>query len=113
MPGMRAGALQYRRDTAGDRYVVVLDQDRVVEPEAMVEAAAAAHRIFLERAQARRRFAGAADAQIGAGGMTNIIGGEGCDGREPGAKIQHGALARPHSPRPACNPPPRQSTPPA
>src|SRR5260370_15488132 len=67
MPGMRTGALQYRRDAAGDRDVVVLDQDRVVESEAMVEAAAAAHRIFLQRAQARRRFAGAADAQNDAG----------------------------------------------
>ena len=76
MPGMRAGALQHRRNTAGDRDVIVLDQDRVIEPEAMVEAAAAAHRIFLQRAQARRGLAGAADTQLGASGMANIIGGE-------------------------------------
>ena len=38
---------------AGEPQVVVLDQDAVVEAEAVVRAAAAADRVLLERAQAR------------------------------------------------------------
>ena len=63
----RAGARSTARDTAGNRDVVVLDQDGIVEAEAMVDAAAAAHGVFLERAQARRRLARVADARLGAG----------------------------------------------
>ena len=55
------------RIAAGDRDVVVLDQHGVVEAEAVVEAAAAAHRVFLQRAQAGRGLARAADAHVGAG----------------------------------------------
>jgi len=45
---MRSRPFEHRPDAARDRDVVVLDQDRIVEPEAMIEAAAAAHRIFLK-----------------------------------------------------------------
>ena len=66
-----SGAARARSSTAriaaGDRDMVVLDQHGVVQPEAMIEAAAAAHRIFLQRAQAGRGLAGAADAHVGAG----------------------------------------------
>ena len=44
--------------------MIVLDQHRVVEAEAMVGAAARAHRVFLERAQDRRRLARADDARL-------------------------------------------------
>ena len=64
MSGAGARALQHGADAAGDRDVVVLDQHGVVEPEAMVEPAAAAHRVFLQRAQAGRGLARAADARV-------------------------------------------------
>ena len=51
MPGRRLGARQHRADAARDRDVVVLDQHRVVEAEAVIEAAAAADGVFLQRAQ--------------------------------------------------------------
>ena len=67
MAGGGLGALQHGADAAGDRDVVVLDQDGVVEAEAVIEAAAAAHRVFLQRAQPRRGLARAADAGVRAG----------------------------------------------
>ena len=73
MAGMGAGALQHRCDAAGDGDVVVLDQDRIIQAEAMIEAAAAAHGVFLERAKAGRGLAGAADPQLGAGGVAHIV----------------------------------------
>ncbi len=96
---MRAGALQHRRDAAGDRDVVVLDQDRIVEAEAMIEAAAAAHRIFFQRAQAGGGLAGAADAQFGAGGVAHVIRCQRGDAGQPADKIQRGALAGQHRSR--------------
>ena len=93
MSDMRPRAFQHRRYAAGDRDVVVLDQDRVIEPEAMVETAAAAHGIFLQRAQARRGLAGAADPHVGAGGVADIIGGQRRDAGEAADKVQRGALA--------------------
>ena len=41
--------------------MVVLDQDGVIQPEAVVHSAAAAHGVFLQRAQARRGLAGVDD----------------------------------------------------
>ena len=64
-PAAAVRALEHRPDAAGDRDVVVLDQDRIIEPEAVIEAAAAAHRVFLQRAQSRRGLARAADARAG------------------------------------------------
>ena len=46
---------------AGERDVVVLDQHRVVEAEAVVGAAAEPHRVLFEDAQPGRRLAGADD----------------------------------------------------
>jgi hypothetical protein len=56
-------------DSAGNGDVVVLDQDRVVEPVAVVGAAAAAHGVFLEGAQARNGLAGAGDFCPGVGNL--------------------------------------------
>ena len=51
MADMAAHAPDRLGDAAGDGDMVVLDEHGVVEAEAMVGAAARAHRIFLERAQ--------------------------------------------------------------
>src|SRR5262249_37980703 len=59
--GLRA--LERRADSSGDGDVVVLDQHGIVEAEAMVETAAAAHRVLLQGAQARRGLARAANAR--------------------------------------------------
>ena len=61
-----AHALDGGLDAAGGDEMVVLDQHRVVEAEAVIEAAAAAHGVFLQHAQARRRLARADDARLGA-----------------------------------------------
>ena len=63
--GRLLGAREHRADAAGDRDVVVLDQHRVVEAEAVIEAAAAAHGVFFQRAQAGRGLARADDARLG------------------------------------------------
>ena len=65
MTGESLGGFDGLRHTAGDRDVVVLDQDRIVETEAMVGTAATFHRIFLERTQTRCRLAGADDVRLG------------------------------------------------
>src|SRR3979409_765462 len=48
MAGTRTRALKHGPDAARDCNVIVFDQHRVVETEAVVEAAAAAHGVFLE-----------------------------------------------------------------
>jgi hypothetical protein len=48
-------ARQRLHDAAGNRHVIVLDRHGIVEAEAVIAAAAHAHRIFLDRAQARVR----------------------------------------------------------
>ena len=55
------------RDPAGRDDVVVLDQRRVRQRHPVVDAAAAAHRVLLQRAQPGRRLAGVADRGAGAG----------------------------------------------
>ena len=50
------------RHASRDRPVVVLDQHRVVQAEAVIAATASAHGQLLERAQSRRRLARAHDA---------------------------------------------------
>ena len=50
MPGGIFSAREHGLDAAGYRDVIVLDQDRVVETETMIIAAAATHRVFLGRA---------------------------------------------------------------
>ena len=98
MAGHRLRAFQHRADAARDRDVVVLDQDRVVEAEAMVEAAAAAHGIFLDRPQPRRGLARAADAQLRALDAAHEFVGRGRDAREPPEDVER-RRARPRAPR--------------
>src|SRR5262249_58036761 len=90
--GLRA--LEYRRNAAGDRDVVILDEHRIVEAEAMVEAAAAADRVFLERAQAGRGFARAADARLGVGDFLHEHGRRRGDAGEVAEEVERDALGR-------------------
>ena len=94
MPDRGPRLLERRLHAAGDRDVVVLDQHRVVEAEAVIEAAAAAHRVFLERAQPRRGLAGAADACLGVADLRHVSGGERGHAREAAEEIQRRALGR-------------------
>jgi len=71
---------QHRCDAAGRGDVVFLDQDAVVEPDALVLSAARAHRVFFGQAQAGQRLAGVEDGGARAG--------DGCDVR-PGRR-RHG-----------------------
>ena len=103
MAGGSAGALQHRADAAGNRDVVVLDQDRVVEPEAVVEAAAAAHRVFLERAQPGRGLPGAADAGLAGPDLAHIGSGGGGDAGQMLDEIERHALRRQHRARVAVD----------
>ena len=64
------GGAQRGRDAAGDGDVVVLDEHRVVEAEAVIGAAAASHRVFLEGAQQRRGLARVADPGLGVGDLS-------------------------------------------
>ncbi len=73
MADVFARAFQHSLHASGDCDVVVLDENGVVETEAMVEAAAATHRVFFQRAQTRRGLAGVADAQFGACGVAHVV----------------------------------------
>ena len=58
MSRLRGAHPRHRRlDAAGQPDVVVLDQNAVVEPHAVIDGAAGAHRVLLERAQQRRGLA--------------------------------------------------------
>ena len=59
--GMGFRALDGGADAAGKRNVVVLDQNRIIEPEAVIAAAAGADRVFFQRAKSGRGLAGADD----------------------------------------------------
>ena len=67
MTGIGAGALDGEPNAAGYGDVVVLDQDGVVEAEAVVGAAAAFDGVFVEGAVAGDGLAGAADLCMGVG----------------------------------------------
>ena len=99
MAGDGLGALEHRADAAGDRDVVVLDQDRVIEAEAVIEAAAAAHGVFLERAQPRRGLARAADARAVAGGAADEFMRRGRDAGQMAEKVERHALGGEHRAR--------------
>ena len=74
--------------------MVVLDEHCVVQAEAVIEAAAAAHGVFLQQAQAGRGLAGTDDARLGAG---DCIGQSAClrgDAREAADEVQRHALPR-------------------
>jgi hypothetical protein len=66
MPASRAQELKRLGEPACGSDMIVLHQHRIIETVAMVDAAAGAHRIFLESAQARRGLARAGDPRLGA-----------------------------------------------
>ncbi|KAG1450938.1 hypothetical protein G6F57_016284 [Rhizopus arrhizus] len=78
-----ACALHRRGDIARQRDVVVLDQDRVIQAEAVVAAAPHAHRILLHGAQARHGLARAGDA----GAVSRNGAGNGGGGRGHAAQV--------------------------
>ncbi len=95
----RRRAFQRGADAAGDRDMIVLDQHRVVEAEAVIEAAAAAHRIFLQGAQPRRGLAGADQAGVGAFQLVDQRSCRGGDAGQMAGEIQRGAFGCEHRAR--------------
>ena len=90
----RPCALDCRPDAARDREVVVLDENAVVEAEAMVRPAARAHGVFLDRAQAGKRLADVDDARLRAThGLDDPRGGRG-DAAHVADKVERDALGR-------------------
>jgi hypothetical protein len=91
--GARAGAFDCGLDRAGGGDVVVLDQHRIIEPEAVIEPSTTAHGIFLQHAQAGRRLARADNAGLGAfRSLDQRVRGSG-DTREMACEIQRDAFA--------------------
>jgi hypothetical protein len=86
------GLLQRRGDAAGGHDVVFLDQDAVIEAEAVVGAAAAGDGVFLRQAQAGQGLAGVDDACAGAGHGVDVEARDGGGGREQLQEIEGGAL---------------------
>ncbi len=97
--GMRLCARDRGPDIAGQRDVVVLDQDGVIEAKAVIAAAPGAHRVFFQRAQSGRGFAGADDARLGALCGRHQRGRRGGDAAEVAEKVQRGPLAGQQSAR--------------
>ena len=86
------GCAKRLADAAADRDMVVLDEHGVIEAEAVVHGAAAAHRVFFKSAQAGRRLARAADIGVGVGDQRHIFRGHGRDARHARQIVQRGAL---------------------
>ena len=87
-------------DAAGERHVVVLDQHGVVEAVAVVAAAAHAHGVLLERAQAGRRLARAATTRVvEALEARHDVAGRGGDPAQVAEQVERGALAGEQRPR--------------
>ncbi len=103
MAGKIFGRAQGGHDAARHGDVVVLDQDGVVEAEAMVHAAAAAHRVFFKRAQTRRGFARAADFRLGVGDGLRIVRGQRGHAAQASEKVQRHPLRRQNAPRGALD----------
>ena len=72
--------------------VVVLDQHGVVQAEAVIPPAAAAHRVFLQGPPAGGRLAGVVDRRAGAGGRGHEPRGQGRDPAEPLEEVQQRAF---------------------
>ena len=81
------------RDRTGDGDVVVLDEDSVVEPRAVIDAAAGLDGVFLEETQARRRLARVLDDGAGALDRAHDGGRRGGDAGEVAEQIQDHAFA--------------------
>ena len=104
VPGMGPRPPQGRPDAAGQRDMVVLDQHRIVEAEAVIGAAAQPHRLLFEDAQPGGRLAGTDDFRLVTGDRVNQRAGCGGDAGEPRNQVQRGALGRQYRPRPAGDP---------
>ena len=70
-----------------------LIEDRVEQPDAVVRAAAAAHRVFLREAQTRNRLARVEDAALGARDRVDVPARHRRGCREHLQEVERGALA--------------------
>ena len=94
--GMRRARSSAGAHAAGQRDVVVLDQHRVVEPEAVIGAAAEPHRVLFEGAQSRRGLAGADDPRLVAGDRVDQRARRGGDAGHAAEQVERGALGGQH-----------------
>ena len=96
LAGMAARGCNCRRDATGGDNVVVLDQDSVIEPEAMVEAATATHGVFLEGARAWRRLACTDHACLCAADLLNqsVCSGSHADRKSTRLNSSHSSVSR-------------------
>ena len=85
-------ALHRTHDSTGETHVVVLDQNPVVEPEAVIGAPTRAHGVLLQDAHQRRRLAGVEHGDATGGGIDELPR-ERCDSREPLNEVERRALA--------------------
>src|SRR5207237_7545763 len=81
-------------DPACDAQMVLLDEDRVVEPGPVIRAAAAADRVLLERAEAGCRLARVEDRRAGAVDSVDEGARERGDPTETAEQVERGAFAR-------------------
>ena len=79
--------------------MVVLDEDGVVEAEAVIAAAAGLDRVLLEGSQARSRLAGADDAGAVGRDQGDQVAGGGGDAAELAEEVEGGALGGEKRPR--------------
>ena len=87
------------RHAAGNRHVVVLDQDGVVQAGAVVGAAAAGHGVLVQRAQAGGRLARVQQLHAGSGHQVGVAPCRRGDAGHPLQQVERGALPcqqRPH-----------------
>ena len=81
------------RIAAGEPEVVVLDQNPVVEPEAVVRSASAPDRVLLDCPQPGRRLSGVEDRRAGAGDGVHVAAGQRRYARQPAEQVQRQPLA--------------------
>ena len=91
--GCAGRALQGGADAARQIDMVVLDQHAVAKIEAMVEAAAAGHGVFVEHAQSGHGFARVENAGLGAGNLVHVLAGGGGDAAHALQHVQDHPLA--------------------
>jgi hypothetical protein len=72
--------------------VIVLDQHRIIESEAVVRAAAAAHRVFFQRAQAGQGFPRFDDLRFGMRDLRDVSRSQRGDAGEVAEEIERDAL---------------------
>ena len=99
----RTAALDGRRNRAGGRDVVVLDENHVVEPGAVIGAASAPDRVLLQSSPARGRLARVEDDGLGPADRIHEPPGCGGDARQPLDEVEGGALGGEDGPGPAMD----------